>query len=473
MNARSHGGNVSKALRVSTRRPRLQLGAEQLEPRLCMSAVTFLPHELGDRALDGAWDAAVADLNNDGHLDVLFAFYDHESVAWYANDGERGFTGPRTVGFVDDAGSVFAGDLDGDGDTDVVAGSLRDHGLFLFENIDGTGEFTEARVIDPSSTPLTVSGGDLDGDGDVDVVTQAAWYDNTDALGTMESHGLAGTLDGRDASVLVADVDGDGDEDILCAISDRRGNGVIAWQENIDGKASFELRSIASVSSNSVAVADLDSNGTLDIVASLAATHDHPGSSAILESGSIVWYSNADGLGTFSEPVVIDADVPDPISVSAGDIDNDGDIDVVASSDGTDTEPERIVWYANTDGHGAFGPANVVVEDMTTDDPATDLQSRHPIVVLADIDQDGDVDLLNTTERRGQVHDEMIDWYENVMPGDANRDGAFDHEDLVQVLQAGKYRTEDPAVWSEGDWNGDGVFDQLDIITALRIGSFQ
>jgi hypothetical protein len=60
----------------------------------------------------------------------------------------------------------------------------------------------------------------------------------------------------------------------------------------------------------------------------------------------------------------------------------------------------------------------------------------------------------------------------------------FDQLDLVQVLEAGKYRTGQPATWGEGDWNGapggsrgnppqgDGVSDQFDIIAALRPGHF-
>ena len=39
-------------------------------------------------------------------------------------------------------------------------------------------------------------------------------------------------------------------------------------------------------------------------------------------------------------------------------------------------------------------------------------------------------------------------------PGDANRDFSFDQLDIVQVLQAGKYLTGQPATWGEGDWNG-------------------
>jgi hypothetical protein len=55
-----------------------------------------------------------------------------------------------------------------------------------------------------------------------------------------------------------------------------------------------------------------------------------------------------------------------------------------------------------------------------------------------------------------------------IVLGDANGDGQFDQQDIVAVLQAGKYRTGRAATFAEGDWNGDGVFDQFDIMAALR-----
>ena len=69
----------------------------------------------------------------------------------------------------------------------------------------------------------------------------------------------------------------------------------------------------------------------------------------------------------------------------------------------------------------------------------------------------------------------------DLLPGDANQDGDFDRYDIVQVLQAGKYLTDEPATWGDGDWNGwlegegtlgspspgDGVFDEFDLTIAL------
>ena len=56
-------------------------------------------------------------------------------------------------------------------------------------------------------------------------------------------------------------------------------------------------------------------------------------------------------------------------------------------------------------------------------------------------------------------------------PGDANLDGRFDRDDIVLVLQVGKYGSAEVADWSAGDWNRDGVFNQHDIVVALQFGT--
>ena len=95
-------------------------------------------------------------------------------------------------------------------------------------------------------------------------------------------------------------------------------------------------------------------------------------------------------------------------------------------------------------------------------------------VHVADLDGDGDVDVVSASESRSPGPENAIAWYENLpaRTGDANRDGEFNQLDIVQVLQAAKYLTGNPATWQGGDWNGDGVFDQLDIVAALRTGKY-
>ena len=57
--------------------------------------------------------------------------------------------------------------------------------------------------------------------------------------------------------------------------------------------------------------------------------------------------------------------------------------------------------------------------------------------------------------------------------GDADLDGEFNSNDLIEIFVAGKYEKNIPAVWSEGDWNADATFSSSDLIVALSDGGYE
>lgn len=117
--------------------------------------------------------------------------------------------------------------------------------------------------------------------------------------------------------------------------------------------------SLASCRSNSkspkrfVTAADLDGDGDNDIIATFGA------------DDQVFWYENTDGAGDFSSAKGIHVLNPEYNSVAylaseacvaAVDLDNDGDLDLVASSVGS----EEISWFENMDGEGTFSAANII-----------------------------------------------------------------------------------------------------------------
>jgi hypothetical protein len=124
--------------------------------------------------------------------------------------------------------SVYATDLDGDGDPDVLSASRGDHKIAWYEN-DGSEPdgFGPQQVINPSADgAMSVYATDLDGDGDADVLSAStsddtiAWYENdgvdSDGFGDPQVITTADEADGA-ASVYAADLDGDLDPDVLFA----------------------------------------------------------------------------------------------------------------------------------------------------------------------------------------------------------------------------------------------------------------
>jgi hypothetical protein len=151
-------------------------------------------------------------------------------------------------GFADGAIAVFAADLDGDGDVDVLSASYHNDRIAWYEN-DGDQNFTPREITNPedpqnpviANGALAVQAADLDADGDLDVVSASgnddliAWYENDGSENFTQRIITNFAVDDRagDAarSVSVADVNRDGFLDVLSASS---ADDTIAWYENLD-----------------------------------------------------------------------------------------------------------------------------------------------------------------------------------------------------------------------------------------------
>ncbi len=84
-----------------------------------------------------SWPTCVyaADLDGDGDLDVLSASSNDDKIAWYENDTAPEFSDEQVITTeADGAQSVYAADLDGDGDLDVLSASSSDDKIAWYEN---------------------------------------------------------------------------------------------------------------------------------------------------------------------------------------------------------------------------------------------------------------------------------------------------------------------------------------------------
>ena len=330
--------------------------------RIISGQNSITAHTISDSAHE-ARSIFAADVDGDGDMDVLSGHY---NIAWYENDGSESFT-PHTIS-TSAASSVYAIDLDDDGDMDVVGSSAGSVGWY--EN-DGSGSFATHKICNHyyHREFKSVYALDVDGDGDMDVVTASyspndkiMWYEN-DGSQYFNHHIIADSVIGA-RSVSAADIDGDGDMDVLS------GHNNIAWYE-YDGLESFNTHTVATSGVSSVYAVDVDGDGDIDVV----------GSSA----GSVGWYEN-DGFESFTTRTVSTSGAS---SVYAVDLDGDGDMDVVGSSAGS------VSWYENG------GSENFTTHIITT--AADDAQS----VYTADVDGDGDLDVLSAA-----LGDSKISWYE-------------------------------------------------------------
>jgi hypothetical protein len=280
----------------------------------------------------------VADMDGDNDNDILSASC--SQIAWYENmDGLGNFGTKRIISTTLQTGSdVYAADLDGDGDNDVIYAS-RDNGVVAWqENLENTGSFGIQKIISASiAGAKCVFAKDMDGDLDLDIISGAywgdfiAWHENTDGKGNFADPRIISDLADDPLDVYAADMDGDGDADVLSASQvDKK----IAWYENLDGTGNFGTQQILSnnvTGANSVAACDLDKDGDNDVMATS------------MNDDQVMWFENLDGNGNFGEKSIITSSTDYPSSVFAADIDGDADLDVIYSSYNDD----KVAWNEN------------------------------------------------------------------------------------------------------------------------------
>jgi len=221
------------------------------------------------------WAAIAADVDGDNDLDVITTALGDNTLGWNENLDGLGTFGSRQIitTLADQAISLFAADIDGDNDIDLLSTSIADNKVAWYENLDGAGTFGVQQVISTvASQPFMVSAADLDGDLDLDVLVASqndntvAWYENTDGNGTFGPETTLSTLIKGAASALAVDMDGDADLDVLVAGQD---DDTVSWFENTDGLATFSSEKVISTANDAPKCAlavDFDNDGDADVV---------------------------------------------------------------------------------------------------------------------------------------------------------------------------------------------------------------
>ena len=212
--------------------------------------------QLIDSQWGEAWEIGVADVDSDGNMDVVGTSLSQDSVVWWRNDGAApiGWTRLTVDNTFDAAHSARGADLDGDGHTDIVGCGTVSEEVAWWKN-SGTEPITWTKYVmdDAILGGRSVRIADLDDDGDPDVVAggfngRMKWWRNDGGSPVNWTPQVADSTMSAIHHVQIADMDGDGLLDLIGA--DYQGN-ALAWWENGGGPTPTWTRAWKSTSARS------------------------------------------------------------------------------------------------------------------------------------------------------------------------------------------------------------------------------
>ena len=335
-------------------------------------ANNFLPQfvQTFSSLVDIGGDLVAADFDGNGFIDIVRQNLWGSSLNIVYQDDELVFrTELLDANRMGKLGSshMVTGDLDLDGDIDLVIPE-NDGDVSWYENIDGRlyrhQPYAEVR------SPRIPKIGDIDGDGDPDIVVAIPLLSGENEIVWYENRGASGFIDwlitdqiGSSYDLELADFDGDGLLDIASTVQDSND---VVWLKRVGDD--WEITRVDSNLNGpeGLAVADVDRNGTNDII--VASTQDD----------KVYWFSN-NGSGGFVR-LIVDPNFPLPSEVDAGDFDGNGTIDIVAISN---DEMHSVTLFR------ADGSQNFTRETLITGRTPSDLEvgdwngDRHLDIVVA------------------------------------------------------------------------------------------
>jgi len=343
----------------------------------------------------GPQASAVADFNRDGRPDLVTVNSLGVNLSILLNQTTPGATTSAfSQQFISSPAApeaVAMGDINGDGKTDIVVSNLAAGTVSVFLNTTPAGASTATFAAPVSfnvgTSPQHVALADLNRDGRLDIITANASSNtlsmlaNSTAIGsTVASFAAAQSFSTgtQPTFITTADLNRDGVVDVI--VANALSNTVSVFlNTTAAGATTFGFATRADIATGttptSVAAGDMNQDGIVDLIV------------ANKDEGSVSWLRNTTAINATAASFAAKQDIAvgnSPVAVVLRDLNADGKLDIVATNSGAGTLSVRT----NQTSPGSTTLSVAAVQTVTVSGGATD-------VSVADFNQDGQLDLAS------------------------------------------------------------------------------
>ena len=347
---------------------------------------TFIPAGTIGNQTDDTRVLLFEDMNDDGWRDLLVGNAGLEAnLIWYHNGTENPFAGVDAVEIsIDryDTRDLAIADVDLDGDPDLFAAHDGQAGrLYLNQGAAMPFDGSAGMDVTPITAARACQFSDLDGDGDMDLLignrdgSNRLWLN--DGYANFDSGHLVGEETAATEALALTDIDLDGDMDLVVGNRDQTDH---LYTNTLTENPFFNTvgsdMSVDVFNSQPGALADVDADGDIDVVVPVSGEANR----LYLNNGT------ATPFGTALLPA--SSDLFSTRAVALGDVNGDGLPDMITANS---NQANRL--YLNDGSVLPFSLGSDIIDGET---------SNSWSVVLADIDLDGDIDMI--AGNQGEAH---------------------------------------------------------------------
>lgn len=324
-----------------------------------------------DNTIQDPYELNAKDIDNDGKKDIVVSSWTNDNISWYKNLGNGSFSNNFLItNNISNPKSFIVDDFDNDNSNDIISTSYSSSKVSLFKNHYSGNDFKETIINYDYGVPNDIKSADLNNNGNKDIILTGKdllWFENRGDA-NFSSYKLISSTEDSDSYIdsIIFDLDSDNNKDLIGL----RHDGIEVFVNSGSDTFSNTFYPYENLNKN-IILEDIDGDGNKDIIVRVYDDIDI--------NYKVAWIKNNGDLSFGDISVFTDNSYGfRPNKITAGDIDNDGDIDIVVSS----TNYSRIYLMKNN-GLGDF--TNFLIMESITTIP----------ISLEDVNNDGYLDIIS------------------------------------------------------------------------------